>query len=153
MSELDWFKQILYKFTRAVETNDGLALATLFTPDGMYEDAFYGEFKGREAIAYMLRERFWGHAKEFKWCMSNPIFDGQQGFATYVFSYCSTLPEAKGKSVMFDGIAKFVFEGQLIASYSEVFNTGMALAQLDFAPERIKKHLLKKAKQLRASVE
>ena len=45
------FEAVLGRFTAAVEAGDGHALASLFTPDGVYEDRFYGAKAGREAIA------------------------------------------------------------------------------------------------------
>ena len=143
------FNGVLTAFTRAVETNDGNALGALFALDGVYDDGFYGEFSGREAIAGMLRDHFWGHAENFRWTMSNLVCDGTHGYATYLFRYTSKLPDAKGKLVVFNGMAHYVFEGGLIKRYEEIFNTGMAQAQLDFEAERIKRHLLRKAEQLR----
>lgn len=150
MDHFDHFKDVIDKFTNAVESNDGTALAALFVENGVYSDEFYGEFVGREAIAVMLRDHFWGHAKGFRWEMSNLLSDGNHGYATYLFSYDSTMLEALGKRVVFNGIAHFLFEDGLIQRYEEIFNTGMAQAQLDFDPIRIKKHLLKKAEQLRS---
>ena len=148
MNHLNHFNVVVATFTNAVERNDGEALAALFAEDGVYSDGFYGDFVGQTAIAAMLRDHFWGHAEGFRWEMSNLLSDGKNGYATYLFSYESTMPEAAGKRVIFDGIAHFSFENGLIKRYEEMFNTGMALAQLDFDPARIKKHLLKKAEQL-----
>ena len=145
VSHLNHFKDVVARFTNAVESNDGKALAALFTEDGVYSDGFYGEFIGQEAIAVMLRDHFWGNAEGFRWEMSNLLSDGKNGYATYLFSYKSTMPGAVGKRVIFDGMAHYLFESGLIKRYEESFNTGMALAQLDFDPARIKKHLLKKA--------
>ena len=69
------------------------------------------------------------------------------------FSYNSTLADAKGARVMFEGISRFELEGGRIKRYSEVFDRGMALAQLDFAPERLKKIALKYATALKARPE
>ena len=145
MNHLNHFKDVVATFTNAVESNDGEVLAALFAEDGVYSDGFYGDFVGQKAIATMLRDHFWGHAEGFRWEMSNLVSDGKNGYARYLFSYKSTMPEAVGKRVIFDGIAHFLFENGLIRRYEEMFNTGMALAQLDFDPARIKKHLLKKA--------
>ncbi|MCY4094732.1 MAG: nuclear transport factor 2 family protein [Gammaproteobacteria bacterium] len=150
MNDTNHFEDIVEKFTNAVESNDGEALAALFTEDGVYSDGFYGEFAGRKAIATMLRDHFWGHAEGFHWAMSNLLSNGEQGYAKYLFSYDSTLPDALGKHVVFDGIAHFLFKEGLIERYEEIFNTGMAQAQLDFDPIRIKKHLLKRAEQLKS---
>ena len=63
------FEAVLGRFTAAVEAGDGERLAALFTPDGVYEDRFYGAKAGREAIADMLEQEFWGHAEGFRWRM------------------------------------------------------------------------------------
>ena len=63
------------------------------------------------------------------------------------------LPDAKGARVMFEGISRFQLEGGRIKRYSEVFDRGMALAQLDFAPERLKKIALKYAAALKSRPE
>lgn len=146
------FGAVLRDFTAAIEAGDGPALAALFTPEGSYHDGFYGESVGRDAIARMLEEQFWGHAEGFRWQMFDPVCDGRFGYARYLFSYESKLPGVEGRAVVFDGISQFTFEGDLIASYREQFNTGMAMAQLDFAPERIARHLKRRAAELRKSV-
>ena len=145
------FDGVLKAFTDAVEAGDGEALAGLFTPGGVYHDGFYGASVGREAIARMLEEEFWGHAEGFRWQMLDPVCDGKTGYARYLFSYDSKLPGVQGRTVLFDGMSQFTFEGNLIACYREQFNTGMAMAQLDFAPDRIAKHLKRRAAALRES--
>ena len=67
------FDAVLRDFTSAIEAGDGTALAALFTPDGSYHDGFYGESVGREAIARMLENQFWGHAEGFRWQMFDPV--------------------------------------------------------------------------------
>ena len=131
-------------FTRAVAAGDGDGLAALFTEDGTYVDGFYGPFVGRAAIAEMLRHHFHGAAEDFRWDMADPVSDGRVGYARYLFSYTSTMAEAVGRRVIFSGIGCFELAPDgAIRRYSEVFDRGMALAQLDFAPERIRKALLR----------
>ena len=148
-AELRLFQSIISRFTHAVESNDGEGLAQLFSEDGCYSDEFYGEFKGRSEISLMLREYFWGHAEGFKWDMSNLACDGEHGYATYFFSYTSKLPSAKGKRIAFEGISHFSLVGDLIRRYDEVFNTGVALVQLNFESERLVRHLQKKSEPIR----
>ena len=57
----------------------------------------------------------------------------------------------KGKPVLITGISCFRFEGGLIAEYREVFDTGIALAQLGFPADRIKRILDKEAAERNAS--
>lgn len=133
------FKILLAEFCAAVEAGDGARLAALFTEDGVYHDTFYGQFKGREAIQVMLEERFFGDAERFLWDMAHPVCEGRTGYASWTFSYTSTQPGSAGKRVVFQGMSRFDLKGGLIRHYGERFDTGMALEQLEFAPERLLK--------------
>ena len=142
------FQYILNSFTQAVEQGDGTSLAKLFAVEGSYEDGFYGIFEGREAIKQMLEEHFWGHAEGFEWKMIDPVITNDIGYVSYLFSYLSKLPGVEGNRVIFEGMAKFEFTESKIQRYSEIFNTGTALIQLEFAPGRICRHLEKKVDEL-----
>ena len=144
---------LLQQFSAAVEANNGEALASLFTADGVYDDYFFGPSKpGAAAIAEMLAH-FHEGGRNFKWEFFDPVTTGPLGYASYRFSYDSTLPDAKGARVVFDGISRFELQDGRIKRYSEVFDRGMALAQLDFAPERLKKLALRYAGALKARPE
>ena len=97
----------------------------------------------------MIDKHFWGHGRDFLWEMKAPVCDGQTGYAHYVFSYTSTLDEAAGRRVVFEGYARFDLADDGIKEYSEVFNAGLALAQLGFPPPRLARHLDKAAARLR----
>ena len=140
-------------FAAAVEANDGRGLANLFTGDGIYDDYFFGPSKaGPEGIAEMLAHFHEGGAR-FKWEFFDVVETGSFGYASYRFSYDSALPDSKGARVVFEGISRFELKDGRIKRYSEVFDRGMALAQLDFAPERLKKVALKYAAGLKARPE
>ncbi len=147
------FESVLERFTAAVEAGNGQALASLFTLNGIYDDCFYGAKVGRDAIAKMLEQEFWGHAEGFRWRMFEPVCDGSFGYARYLFSYVSKLPGVEGRTVVFDGFSQFRFDPArkdgLIVRYREQFNTGMAMAQLEFSPDRIAKHVGRLAQELR----
>ena len=138
------FPELLSRFAKAVAANDGDTFSALFSEDGVYEDGFFGEYKGRAAIQEMLRH-FHETGSNYRWDFLDPLSDGKTGYARYRFSYASGMPGAEGRPVVFEGTSHFVFRDGLIARYEEVFDRGMALAQQDFAPERIKKVLLKLA--------
>jgi ketosteroid isomerase-like protein len=140
----------LKTFTAAVEAGDGNALADCFIADGVYDDYFFGPSKpGRQGIVDMLAHFYEGGAK-FKWDFADVVEAGKLGYASYRFSYDSTLPDSKGARVVFEGISRFELEDGKIKRYSEVFDRGSALAQLDFAPERLKKIALKYAAGVKA---
>ena len=138
------FPGLLTRFAAAMVANDGTGFCALFTQDGVYEDGFFGEYTGRTAIAGML-QHFHHTGSNYRWDFFDPLTDGRTGYARYRFSYASGMPGAEGKPVVFEGIAFFQFRDGLIARYSEIFDRGMALAQQDFAAERIKRVLVKLA--------
>ncbi|MGB0632445.1 MAG: nuclear transport factor 2 family protein [Alphaproteobacteria bacterium] len=149
------FPDLLDRFTAAVEAGDGAALAALFTADGTYDDTFYGLFRGPDAISDMLENRFWGDAEAFLWDMFEPVFDtdSQIGYARWVFSYMSVMEDSAGRRVAFEGMSQFQIRDGLIAQYREVFSAGIALAQLEMAPERIWKILNRQFVALSANPE
>jgi hypothetical protein len=136
------FAALLTTFVEAVQANDGQTLAALFMPDGVYEDGFFGSHAGRRAIAEML-QRFHDTGSDYLWEFVDPVIDGAVGYSRFRFSYTSLLPESLGRPVLFEGISCFRFRGRLIARYSEAFDRGIALAQLAFPAERIKRILEK----------
>ena len=140
---------LLKEFCAAVERRDGKGFAALFTEDGVYHDVFYGAFRGRERIAEMIDDWFHRTARDFRWEMFRPVSDGTMLYAYYTFSYVSTLPEAKGKRVGFDGVSIMQLRDGKIADYREVANAAMGLLDIGFAPERVAKILGKEARLIK----
>lgn len=147
------FADLLAAFTKAVVANDGAALGALFTEDGVYADEFFGAHRGRAAIAAMLR-RFHDTGSDYRWDFFDPVSDGGTGYARFRFSYRSILPESDGRPVMFEGISQFRLAGNgLIQHYSEAFDRGVALVQLGFPAERIRRIVEKAAAAQNAAPE
>ena len=144
---------LLEKFCSAVERRDGKAFAELFTEDGVYHDVFYGAFKGHAKIAEMIDDWFHRTARDFRWEMFRPVSDGKTLYAYYTFSYVSTLPEAQGRRVGFDGVSIMRLKDGKIAEYREVANAAIGLLDIGFAPERVAKILNKEAAQIKARPE
>lgn len=146
------FERLLERFAAAVATNDGAGLGALFTPDGVYADEFFGAHQGRAAIAAMLR-RFHDTGRDYRWDFIDPVCDGTTGYARFRFSFASRVPEAAGRPVLIEGISRFRFEDRLIARYDEAFDRGVALAQLGFPAERIRRIVEKAAATQNAGAE
>ena len=144
---------LLRAFCDAVEQHNGKAFAELFTEDGVYHDVFYGAFAGRAKIAGMIDEVFYRTATDFRWDMHSPVSDGKTLYAHYTFSYRSTLPEAKGARVMFEGVAMMKLRDGKILEYHEVANTAPAFVDMNFAPERIAKIFARQGAALKARPE
>ena len=140
---------LLRKFCSAVERRDGKAFAGLFAEDGVYHDVFYGPFKGRVKIAEMIDDWFHRTARDFRWEMFRPVSDGTTLYAYYTFSYVSTLPEAQGRRVGFDGVSMMQLRDGQITEYREVANSSIGLLEIGFAPERVAKILGKEAKHIK----
>ena len=145
--------ELLRSFCDAVEQRNGKAFADLFVEDGVYHDVFYGAFEGRAKIAEMIDEVFYRSAADFRWDMHSPLSDGRQLYARYTFSYRSTLPEANGARVMFEGVAMMELRDGNIVSYHEVANTAPAFVDMNFAPERIARIFAKQGAALKTRPE
>lgn len=135
---------IVAAFANAACAGDGRALGALFAEDGVYHDGFYGEFRGRRAIADMLENMFHRDAKDFFWNFELPVFARDQAFARFHFGYTTKIPGFEGRKVEFDGIGHFRFKDGLIAQYSEVWDLGVAMTQIGFPDQRILKALKKR---------
>jgi ketosteroid isomerase-like protein len=146
-------QDLLKAFAKAVEDRNGAAAAALFTEDAVYHDIFYGAFEGRPRIANMVDDWFYRHARDIRWDVLDPVSDGRNLYARYLFSYVSTLPEAQGRRVMFEGVSLMRLEGGLIAEYREIANTGPALLDMGFPPERVAKILTRQGESLFARPE
>lgn len=144
---------MLRTFCESVERRDGKTFAQLFTEDGVYHDVFYGAFAGRAKIAELIDDWFYRTAEEFRWVMHDPVSDGKTLYARYTFSYKSTLPEAKGARVMFEGVSIMTLRDGLIAEYHEVANTAPAFVDLNFAAERIAKLMARQGAELKSRPE
>ena len=144
---------MLKTFCSAVERRDGKAFAELFSEEGVYHDVFYGPFKGRAKIAEMIDDWFYRTARDFRWEMFRPVSDGVMLYAYYTFSYVSTLPEAQGKRVGFDGVSIMRLKDGRIAEYREVANAAIGLLGIGFAPERVAKILKKEEAEIKARPE
>ncbi len=138
------FPDLLTAFSAAVAANDGPGLAAMFMPDGTYVDELFGAHQGTEAIIAML-QRFHDTGRDYRWDFTHPVTDGTTGYARFRFSFTSRLPECEGRPVTIDGISQFQFNGSLISRYSEAFDRGVALVQLGFPAERIRRIVEKAA--------
>lgn len=141
------FESILKRMTGAVCAGDGEESAACFTPAGAYHDGFYGEFKGRKAIARMVREVFHRDARDFEWQVHDVVSDGRLGYARYDFSYVSCIPGSEGRRVAFAGISFCELEDGLIHRYREIFERAPVLVALGFPDERILKAVKRWARE------
>ena len=137
------FEEITQKLTQSVCNNDGDSLANLFAEQGVYHDYIYGSFKGKKNIKLMLNDFFHRDAKKFYWEMSDHIFRDDMGYAKFLFTFTSKIPEYLGKKVVVSGISFFRFKFNLIVEYSESVNGGIAMVQLGVKPEKMQKVFLK----------
>jgi uncharacterized protein (TIGR02246 family) len=137
------FRALLERLTQAICRGDAEAAATCFTEDGVYHDGFYGEFRGRAAIADMVRRHFHGNATDFSWTLSGAVAEGDVGYASYAFAYTSKMPGSEGRRAGFSGICKVRLKDGLIERYEEIFERAQALARLGFPDERILKSVRK----------
>ena len=150
---LEAFTGLLDRFTAAVESGDGDAFAALFHEDGAYDDIFYGEFRGRERLVEMLRGHFHGHARDFRWEMHDPVCDRRVGYASYTFSYTSTMERSLGRRVVFTGCSRFLLRDGLIESYREWAYGTAGLSQLGVPPSALARQAERETARIRAAAD
>jgi hypothetical protein len=143
------FAQLLQRLGKAIELRDIELLRDCFTPDGIYDDYFFGPKQGSQGLLEML-DHFYAGGRAFRWEFFDPVCVGQRGYASYRFSYESLQPQALGRRVGFDGISCIELRDGRIQRYREVFDRSLALAQQDFEPARIVRLALRNADKLRA---
>jgi hypothetical protein len=130
------FTEILDTFTASVAAGNGAQFSALFTEDGVYDDVFYGEYHGREAITQMLEGRFHRDGENFIWRMFNPVDNGATGYARWLFSYDCKLPHIKGRRIFMDGVGLFALRDGLISRYEDTARTGELIAQLEMPDKK-----------------
>jgi ketosteroid isomerase-like protein len=149
----DDFGALVARFGAAATAGDGSALASCFTPDGVYHDYIYGPHSGHAAIADMLENLFHRDAVEYDWTFFDPVVSGDLGYARSLSRFVSTIPEFKDREVVIDGISRFVLRNGQIAEYHESVNGGVAQAQLGVPPERMAKVMAKWSRRFRENPE
>jgi len=78
----------------------------------------------------LINDWFYRTARDFHWEMREPLTNGHMLYARYAFSYVSTLPEAQGRRVGFEGVSIMKLRDDLISEYQEIANVGPALVAL-----------------------
>lgn len=146
----DEFRDLLRALTAAAEAGDGERFAHCFTPDAVYHDYVYGDHRGRAAIADMLEGLFHRDAADYRWEMFDPVCDGALGYAWYLSTFASKIPEFAGRRVVIDGMSRFELKGGLISDYSESVNGGVAMVQLGVAAPRLEKVLQRWSREFSA---
>jgi len=141
------FKTLIQKMTQAAVRGDGLGVAACFCENGIYHDVFYGEFRG-SAIINLIEGHFHRDGKDFQWDLYDAIEQNGIGYARYVFSYASKLPEAKDRRATFEGVAICRLESGRIREYREVANAVTGLHLMGFSPERLARFVDRETKTL-----
>jgi len=129
---------LLQRFVSTVSAGDSAGFSALFSPDGCYDDGFFGLHRGRAGIAGML-DRFHVGGERFRWQFTDPLASAELAYASYCFSYRSRQPESLGRLIVFEGMARLRLRDGLIADYAEVFDRGMAFVQLGYERPRVNK--------------
>ncbi|WP_343205826.1 MULTISPECIES: nuclear transport factor 2 family protein [unclassified Afipia] len=135
----DEFAALIGELTLSWASGGGVRVASHFTEDAIYHDFMYGPHTGRAGIAHLVQDLCYRDGTNYRWEMFDPVFDGTKGYAWWLASFTSTVPQFKGKHVVMDGMSRFVIREGLIAEYRESVNGGVAMAQLGAEPERMAK--------------
>lgn len=131
------FEDLIVRMGDAVCRGDFQQAADCFTPDGVYHDDFYGSFEGRAEIARLFSDFFHRDGENFRWSFHEPVSGGGVGYARYLFSWNSKLPDSRGVRAGFEGVSICHLKDGLIASYREVAATQTARHMMAFPALRL----------------
>ncbi|WP_416899211.1 MAG: nuclear transport factor 2 family protein [Minwuia sp.] len=131
------FEDLIVRMGDAVCRGAFEEAAACFTPDGVYHDDFYGSFQGRAEIARLFSDFFYRDGENFRWSFHDPVSDGSVGYARYLFSWNSKLPDSRGVRAGFEGVSICDLKDGLIASYREVAATQTARHMMSFPALRL----------------
>ena len=136
---------IVKEFEAAFNRLDIEALLGCFSPEATYVDTFYGPHTGTAALRAMFARMF-REGRDYVWTMESVIATDDRAAAEWSFSYVATaaVPRSAGRRVRFRGMSFFELHNGKIVAYREVFDTGLALLQLGFAPESMAKTLARR---------
>jgi len=144
------FGVLMGRMVDAVCAGDREEVAGCFIEDGIYDDVFYGLFRGREQIMDMIGNYFHRDARNFRWDLHDPVCNGNIGYVRYVFSFESKLKGFEGNRTMFDGVSIVTLQDGLIRVYREIANTAPGLQRMGFSPERLGRVINKQGSELAA---
>ena len=134
-------------------TNAGADEFVAFFAEGcVYVDGFYGVLHGLDGVRDLLKHVAEG-GTDYSWTMHEHAFANGVGYARYVLRYTSKAPGHEGHDVAFEGMCQFTFDGGKVSRYYELFDRGVALAQMEFAPHHIAKLLQRWASKTRTTAD
>lgn len=128
------FQALMHEIRDAVVAYDGRRLAELFTEDGYYLEPLHGLFRGQAEVKRLVEEVFKSTIDRIRWEIVDPICDGDIGYARWIFSFASKRPGLEGKRVALVGMSHVELADGRIKAYREVYDVGMAFAQLGLPP-------------------
>lgn len=141
------FNALITRMTQSACAGNGRDVAACFTPDGVYDDVFYGGFKGGD-IATLIEDRFHRDGTRFRWDILSCLEGDGLGMARYLFSYDSRLAGHEGRRAMFEGVAVCGLRDGLISRYEEVAESAVGLSLIGFPDARLGKVLARHARHL-----
>ena len=120
---------------------------------GSIKTSSSGAHRGRAAIAAML-QRFHDTGSDYRWDFFDPRQRRQDRLCKVPLQLPFDSAGEPGRPVVFEGISQFLLtDDGLIPHYGEAFDRGVALVQLGFPAERIRRIVEKAAASQNATPE
>ena len=113
------------QFTERFVKTDVPGLLELFADDAVYDDVFYGQFTGKDAIRGMF-ETFFREGKDYFWDLTKVIVGADAIAAEANFGFTTT---STGRQARFPLVSIFEVQDDRITAYREYFDFGRALLQ------------------------
>ncbi len=119
---------LLDRYTAAHNARDLEATLACFTDDIDYQDIFFGDFHGPEALSGMF-ERTWAESAEHTWTITRSLVTPEAIVAEWDFDYTvsDTVLSGGGRRLAFPGVSWFELRGEKCWRYREFFDRAATL--------------------------
>jgi len=122
---------VAHRFAVAVTARDVDQVLDCFTPDAVYTDLFYGQFRDRAGLR-VLFERMFTEGADHEWMMTQVVEQPDCTISewNFAFTVSAAVAPSSGRSLRFRGVSVFETRDGLCHTYREYFDRGAALFAL-----------------------
>jgi steroid delta-isomerase-like uncharacterized protein len=129
---------LVRRYLAAHNARDLEAMHNCFTDDVDYQDNFFGDFLGRDALRGMF-ERTFRESADHTWTVTRTVATDDAIAAEWEFDYTvsDAVPSGGGRRLLLPGVSWFELRGDRCVRYREFFDRAAALHAQGIEPAQV----------------
>jgi hypothetical protein len=129
---------LVHRYLTAHNARDLDTAVDCFTDDVDYQDIFFGDFHGRDALRGMLARTF-DESAQHVWTVTRTLAGAEAIVAEWEFDYTvsDAVPSGGGRRLLLPGVSWFELRGDRCCRYREFFDRAATLHAQGIAPEKV----------------